>query len=106
MSALRKRNPFPSVGKHPITWESHCGYRKRNRKRLYFRMGCAKDATINAVGKNMLTLIKLVAGAAIAFGILSPGFKQRADTCECKAKAGTQQFVPHADTCECKAKTP
>ena len=52
----------------------------------------------------MLTIIKLVAGAALALGILSPGFAPRADTCECKAKAGVQQLVPHADTCECKAK--
>ena len=52
----------------------------------------------------MLTLIKLVAGAAIALGILSPGFTPKADTCECKAKGNMSQAVPHADTCECKAK--
>jgi hypothetical protein len=56
------------------------------------------------LGKAMLTIIKLVAGAALALGILSPNFTPRADTCECKAKAGARQFVPHADTCECKAK--
>lgn len=54
----------------------------------------------------MLTIIKLVAGAALALGILSPNFTPRADTCECKAKSNSsiRQFVPHADTCECKAK--
>ncbi|MEY2428718.1 MAG: hypothetical protein QOJ40_1603 [Verrucomicrobiota bacterium] len=52
----------------------------------------------------MLTIIKLVAGAALALGILSPNFTPRADTCECKAKGNAQQLVPHADTCECKAK--
>ena len=39
----------------------------------------------------MLTLIKLVAGAAIALGILSPGFTPKADTCECKAKGNMSQ---------------
>ena len=52
----------------------------------------------------MLTLIKLAAGAIIALSILSPSFTPRADTCECKAKAGARHLVPHADTCECKAK--
>jgi hypothetical protein len=53
----------------------------------------------------MLTVIKLLAGAAIALGILSPGFTPRADNCECKAKAAAiGQAIPHADTCECKAK--
>ena len=55
----------------------------------------------------MVTLIKMVAGAAIAMGILSPGFAPRADSCECKAKAAAiSQIVPHSDTCECKAKVP
>jgi hypothetical protein len=53
----------------------------------------------------MLTLIKLAAGVVIALGILSPGVNPKADTCECKAKAGTQHAVPHADTCECKARS-
>jgi hypothetical protein len=52
----------------------------------------------------MLTIIKLVAGAALALGILSPNFTPRADSCSCKASAGAQQLVPHADNCECKAK--
>ena len=53
----------------------------------------------------MLTLLKLVAGAALAVGILSPNFTPRADNCECKAKASAlNQAVPHADSCECKAK--
>jgi hypothetical protein len=52
----------------------------------------------------MLTIIKLVAGAALALGILSPNFTPRADTCECKARGNAQQLVPHADNCECKAK--
>ena len=53
----------------------------------------------------MLTLFKLVAGAALALSILSPSLTPRADTCECKAKAtAITQAVPHADTCECKAK--
>jgi hypothetical protein len=52
----------------------------------------------------MLTIIKLVAGAAIALSVLSPKFTPRVDTCECKAKGSATQFVPHADTCECKAK--
>jgi len=54
----------------------------------------------------MLTILKLVAGAAIALGILGPGFTPRADNCECKAKSnGTiQHVVPHADDCQCKAK--
>ena len=51
----------------------------------------------------MLTLLKLVAGAAIALGILSPGLTPRADSCECKAKAGVTHVVPHADSCQCKA---
>ena len=51
----------------------------------------------------MLTLVKLVAGVAIALGILSPSFRLGADTCECKAKGSAAQIVPHADTCECKA---
>ena len=72
---------------------------------LNLGMGCAKGATINAVDKIMLTLIKVVAGVVIAFSVLSPSFTPRADSCECKAKAGTQQLVPHADTCECKAKS-
>jgi hypothetical protein len=54
----------------------------------------------------MFALLKLVAGVAIVLGILSPGFSHRADSCECKAKAGVAQVVPRADTCECKAKTP
>jgi hypothetical protein len=54
----------------------------------------------------MLTLLKLVAGATIALGVLSPGFTPRADTCECKAKANAvgKQMAPHADSCECKAR--
>jgi hypothetical protein len=54
----------------------------------------------------MLTLLKLMAGAAIALGILSPGSTPRAEDCECKAKAdgAIQHAVPHADDCECKAK--
>lgn len=54
----------------------------------------------------MLTLLKLVAGAAIALSILSPGFTPRADNCECKARSSSaiEQLVPHADSCECKAK--
>lgn len=55
----------------------------------------------------MLTLLKLLAGGALALSILSPGFTPRADTCECKAKGNSaiNQMVPHADTCECKAKS-
>lgn len=53
----------------------------------------------------MITLIKLVTGAVLAFSILSPSFTPKADTCECKAKAGATQLVPRADTCECKAKS-
>jgi hypothetical protein len=49
----------------------------------------------------MLTLLKLAAAVVIAVGILCP----RADTCECKAKAGLSPVVPKADTCECKAKS-
>ena len=64
---------------------------------------CAGGATATQE-TSMLTVFKLLAGAAIALGILSPGFTPRADTCECKAKAGVGQIVPHADTCECKAK--
>lgn len=56
-------------------------------------------------GKTMITLIKLVTGAVLAFSILSPSFTPKADTCECKAKAGATQLVPRADTCECKAKS-
>jgi hypothetical protein len=48
--------------------------------------------------------MKLLAGAAIALGILSPGLTPRADTCECKAHDSIGNVVPHADTCECKAK--
>jgi hypothetical protein len=57
-------------------------------------------------GIGMITLMKLLAGAAIALGVLSPGFAPRADTCECKAKGLAPHVVPHSDTCECKAKTP
>jgi len=56
----------------------------------------------------MLTLLKLAAGVVLALGILSPSFTPRADSCECKAKAGgatINQMVPHADGCECKAKS-
>jgi len=53
----------------------------------------------------MLTLLKLLAGIALAIGILSPGFSPKADTCECKAKSKNTQLVPRADTCECKAKS-
>ena len=52
----------------------------------------------------MITLIKAVAGAALALCILSPGSSPKADTCECKAKAKVMQLAPRADTCECKAK--
>ncbi len=52
----------------------------------------------------MLTLLKLAAGIIIAIGILSPGLRPKADSCECKAKAGVTNVVPKADTCECKAK--
>ncbi len=64
-------------------------------------------APANEVRKFMLTLLKLLAGAALALSILSPGFTPRADTCECKAKGNSaiNQMVPHADTCECKAKS-
>jgi hypothetical protein len=45
----------------------------------------------------MVTLMKLLAGTAIALGILTPGFAPRADTCECKAKAAISQIN---DWCE------
>lgn len=58
--------------------------------------------------QNMITVIKFAAAAALAFGILSPGFSPRADNCECKAKAKgaveAVKFLPRADNCECKAK--
>ena len=57
----------------------------------------------------MSTILKLIAAAALAVSILAPGFTPRADTCECKAKAGSAidhlKFMPRADTCECKAKS-
>jgi hypothetical protein len=53
----------------------------------------------------MLTIIKLVAGAALAISIISPSSTPRADNCECKAKSSASSLtVPHADNCECKAK--
>jgi len=54
----------------------------------------------------MVTLLKLVAGAALALSILSPSFTPRADSCECKTKSSSalHQIVPRADSCECKAK--
>jgi hypothetical protein len=56
----------------------------------------------------MITVIKVVAAAALAVSILSPGFAPRADNCECKAKAGAAvdhlKFTPRVDNCECKAK--
>ena len=57
-----------------------------------------------AIGKTMITLIKAVAGMALALCILSPGSSPKADTCECKAKSKVMQLAPRADTCECKAK--
>jgi hypothetical protein len=48
--------------------------------------------------------MKLVAGAVIAIGVLSPGFTPRADKCECKTSGSAADFVPKADSCECKAK--
>jgi hypothetical protein len=48
----------------------------------------------------MVTLLKILAGAAIAFGVLNP----RAEDCECKAKADAIA-APHAEDCECKAET-
>lgn len=53
----------------------------------------------------MLTILKLMAGAGIALGVLNPSFTPRADDCECKAKADAlnQRAVPRADDCECKA---
>ena len=53
----------------------------------------------------MLTLIKLMAAVVIGVGVLAPGFRPSADTCECKAKGATLGVVPRADTCECKAKS-
>lgn len=48
----------------------------------------------------MLTVIKLIAAGLIALGVLSP---MGADTCECKAKAGSKVPAPQVDTCQCKA---
>jgi len=66
--------------------------------------GCLNGKRVKG---NMVTLLKLVAGAAIALSILHPSFTPRADgNCECKAKSTrmSPSIVPHADTCECKAK--
>jgi hypothetical protein len=76
-------------GKLEASWISH---------------GVCEGRDHKAVGKNMLTLIKLTAAIAIALGVLSPNLTPGADSCECKAKAEAQQLLPRADTCECKAK--
>ena len=72
----------------------------------------------------MITLLKLVAAAGIAWGVLNPSFAPRAADadCACKADAGaahvprsdadcackadtkTAHFVPKAEDCSCKAK--
>ena len=72
----------------------------------------------------MITLLKLVAAAGIAWGVLNPSFTPmaadadcackadaaaarmlpRSDAdCACKADAKTAHFVPKAEDCSCKA---
>jgi hypothetical protein len=71
----------------------------------------------------MITILKLVAAAGIAWGVLNPSFTPmaadadcacKADTraahmpradadCACKADAKTAHFVPKAEDCSCKA---
>jgi len=60
----------------------------------------------------MFIIAKLLAAAVIAIGILSPTVHggrfglPKAETCECKAKAGgvDHSILPRADSCECKVK--
>jgi hypothetical protein len=52
----------------------------------------------------MLAVLKLIAGAAIAFCIVSPNSAPRADKCECEAKTNSIQNLPRADKCECEVK--
>jgi len=54
----------------------------------------------------MITLLKLVAAAGIAWGVLNPSFTPLAADadCACKADAKTAHFVPKAEDCSCKAK--
>jgi len=71
----------------------------------------------------MITLLKLVAAAGIAWGVLNPSFTPmsadadcacKADTraanvprsdagCSCKADTKTAHFTPKAEDCSCKA---
>ena len=55
----------------------------------------------------MITLLKLVAAAGIAWGVLNPSFTPRGEGCECKGKADTKAVnVPRSDAgCSCKADT-
>jgi hypothetical protein len=55
----------------------------------------------------MITLLKVVAAAGIAWGVLNPSFTPRAENCECKGKADTKAVqVPRSDAgCSCKADT-
>jgi hypothetical protein len=53
----------------------------------------------------MITILKLVAAAGIAWGVLNPSFAPMAADadCACKADAKTAHFVPRAEDCSCKA---
>ena len=64
-----------------------------------------KAARDGVRGINMITILKLVAAAGIAWGVLNPSFAPRvADAdCACKADASATQFAPKAEDCSCKA---
>ena len=86
-----------------MTSKTFLDYPKVKQTYLVVAVWVRQRFACDTAGKKMLTLLKLLAGVAIALGILSPGLSPRADTCECKAKAAMPQPVPRADTCECKA---
>ena len=57
---------------------------------------------------NMITILKLVAAAGIAWGVLNPSFTPMSADADCACKADTKaaRFIPRSDAdCACKADT-